>query len=197
MMDMIRFESVTKSYDELKVIDKLSFNIIKGSKIALMGPSGCGKTTIFRLATGLECPDSGKIVIRDRARFAAAFQDDRLCPSLSLYANIKAVCGKSVKKSDIYACTDMLGLGGFESKPISVLSGGMKKRACIIRAMLSEFDILFLDEPFNGLDAQTKEIVAQFITARLGERTLVLITHDMRDAELLGCETIMLEKATS
>lgn len=193
---MIRFEAVTKSYDERKVIDKLSLNIVEGSNTALMGPSGCGKTTIFRLATGLERPDSGKIVIRDKTRFAAVFQDDRLCLSLSLYANVKAVCGKSVKKRDIYACIAMLGLGGFENKPASVLSGGMKKRACIIRAMLSEFDMLFLDEPFNGLDAQTKEIVAKFITERLDGRTLVLITHDMRDVELLGCETIMLEKNT-
>lgn len=191
---MIKLENITKSFGEHNVIENLSLSFDRGSRTAIMGPSGCGKTTLFLLIAGLISPDKGKISHPENMRFSAVFQDDRLCENLSLYANIKLVVPKVLSKSVIIRDTQKLGLNGFENKPVSVLSGGMKRRASIIRAMLADFDTLILDEPFNGLDAETREAASGYILDKLDGRTLILITHNPEDVKLLGCEIINLSK---
>lgn len=191
---MIKLENVTKSFGEHNVLENFSLSFERGSRSAVMGPSGCGKTTLFLLVAGLISPDFGEIVRSEDMRFSAVFQDDRLCENLSLYANIKLVVSKSVGKAQIISDIQALGLGGFENKPVSLLSGGMKRRASIIRAMLAEFDTLILDEPFNGLDSETRQVAAEYILDKLDGRTLILITHNPDDVKLLGCEIINLNK---
>ncbi len=191
---MIKLEKVTKSFGEHNVLDNLTLSFDTGSRTAIMGPSGCGKTTLFMLVAGLISPDFGKIVRSEDMRFSAVFQDDRLCENLSLYANIKLVVSKSVGKAEILNDIEKLGLEDFENKPVSVLSGGMKRRASIIRAMLADFDTLILDEPFNGLDEKTRKEAADYILDKLDNRTLILITHNPDDVKLLGCETVTLNK---
>lgn len=187
---MIKLESICKSYDGHKVLDNFDLTLEDGSRTAIMGPSGCGKTTLFMIIAGLAESDSGKITGTDNMRFSAVFQDDRLCENLSLYANIKMVCEKNVSKSDILTSLNELGLNGFENKYAGTLSGGMKRRASVIRAMLAKFDTLILDEPFNGLDRDAKTATAKYILKKLNGRTLIIITHNKDDAELLGCDTI-------
>lgn len=189
---MIELKNVCKSFDGRIVTNNVTFTLKTGSRTALTGPSGCGKTTLFRLIAGLDAPDSGTISVPEGTRFSAVFQGDRLCENLSLYANIKIACPAEMTKSDIFAATEELGLGGFENKSVSKLSGGMKRRACIIRAMLADFDVLFLDEPFNGLDRAAKESAAEFVLERLQGRTLILITHNPEDIALLSCDEISL-----
>lgn len=191
---MIKFNDVTKTYDGQTVIERLSLEIAEGAKIAIMGPSGSGKTTLFRLLAGLTFPDSGEIIGSDDKRFSAVFQDDRMCENLSLYSNIKLTAGKNVKRQDIHAALATLFLNEYESKSVSVLSGGMKRRASVVRAMLADFDILVLDEPFNGLDFETKKTTAKFILDRLHDRTLIMITHNPDDAALIGADIIKLSE---
>lgn len=191
---MIKLEKITKSFGEHNVLDNLSLTFEKGSRTAIMGPSGCGKTTLFLLIAGIISPDYGKIIKDDNLRFSAVFQDDRLCDNLSLYANIKLVTAKNITKNDILDDLYKLGLQGFENKLVSVLSGGMKRRACVVRAMLADFDVLVLDEPFNGLDATSRKLTADYILKKLNNRTLIMITHNPEDVELLGCNTINLSK---
>lgn len=191
---MIELKELTKTYDGHKVLDNFSLKINDGAKIALMGPSGCGKTTLFMILSGLVKPDSGEVTMPESTRFSAVFQDDRLCENLSLYANLKIVCNSDEKRAEIASAINLLGLKGHENKYASTLSGGMKRRASVIRAMLADFDVLVLDEPFNGLDPETKKLTADYILSKLNGRTLIMITHNSDDVELIGCEVISINK---
>ena len=189
---MIKLRSVYKAFDNHKVLDNLCLSFNTGSKTALVGPSGCGKTTLFRIIAGLEAPDSGEVIRDPDMRFSAVFQDDRLCENMTLYANLKLVCPPQTKKSELYSEAEKLGLSGFAGKTVSTFSGGMKRRACILRAMLAEFDTLVLDEPFNGLDSETKALCANYILDKLSGRTLIMITHNPEDIDLMGCDVYKL-----
>lgn len=191
---MIEIKEITKTYDGHKVLDSFSLKINDGAKIALMGPSGCGKTTLFMILSGLVKPDEGEVIMPESTRFSAVFQDDRLCENLSLYANLKIVCNSDEKKAEMASAINLLGLKGHENKYTSTLSGGMKRRASVIRAMLADFDVLVLDEPFNGLDPETKKLTADYILSKLNGRTLIMITHNIDDVELIGCEVININK---
>ena len=191
---MIKYENVSKTFGGKLVFDSLELTLAPGSRTAIMGPSGCGKTTALMMLAGLETQDGGVIRGLENKRVSMVFQDDRLCENLSLYANVKIVCPQSTKKSDIAEAAGALGLGDSINKAASKLSGGMRRRAAILRAMLADFDILLLDEPFNGLDPDAKRQTAKFIADRLENRTLLLVTHNPDDAELLGCEKILFEQ---
>ena len=191
---MIKFENVSKMYGGKLIFDSLNLTLEPGSRTAIMGPSGCGKTTALMILAGLETQDGGDITGVENKRVSMVFQDDRLCENLSLYANVKIVCSQNKRKSEIADAASELGLGDSINKAASKLSGGMRRRAAILRAMLADFDILLLDEPFNGLDPDAKRQTAQFIVSRLDNRTVLLVTHNPDDAELLGCERIMFEE---
>ena len=184
---MIQLINVCKSYGEVKVFENLNISFEYGSRTAIMGPSGCGKTTLFMILASLLKTDSGKITGLDGKKISAVFQEDRLCENLSLFANIKIVCKNNVRRGEILSAIESLHLGEFADKPIKKLSGGMKRRAAIIRALLADYDILLLDEPFNGLDDASKQFTADFILRMCKNRTLIMITHNKNDAELLGC----------
>ncbi len=191
---MIKLENISKLYGGKPVFDSLNLTLEPGSRTAIMGPSGCGKTTALMMLASLESPDGGEITGLENKRVSMVFQDDRLCENLSLYANVKIVCSRDKKKSEIAEAAALLGLGDSINKAASKLSGGMRRRAAILRAMLADFDILLLDEPFNGLDADAKRQTAEFINTRLNGRTLLLVTHNPEDAELLGCEKHLFEE---
>lgn len=191
---MIKFENISKQYGGKLVFDSLNLTLEPGSRTAIMGPSGCGKTTALMMLAGLETQDGGKITGLDNKRVSMVFQDDRLCENLSLYANVKIVCSLDKRKNEISEAATELGLGDSINKAASKLSGGMRRRAAIMRAMLADFDILLLDEPFNGLDANAKRQTAEFIKSRLENRTVLLVTHNPDDAELLGCEKLLFEE---
>ena len=150
---MIRFEQVTKAYGEKQVVKEVSLTFDKGFYL-LTGPSGIGKTTLLRLAAGLEQPDSGRIETEAGKRLRMVFQEDRLLPWKTVLGNVMLECGNK-EKADVLLQT--LGLSGEENAYPASLSGGMRRRTAIARALCAEPDILLLDEPFNGLD-EVKEI---------------------------------------
>jgi NitT/TauT family transport system ATP-binding protein len=190
-MNDLKFTNVTKSFGDKAVLSGFSHIFEKGSRTCIMGASGVGKTTLLNLVLGLEKADSGVISgIPDDV--SAVFQEDRLSESFSAVANIIAVTGKSVSESEIVNCLSELGLQGSERKPVSELSGGMKRRVAIARALLKKSELIVLDEPFKGLDEEIKLKTISVILEYTKGKTLLVATHDPNDANLLDAEILNL-----
>lgn len=186
----IVLDAVSKSYGEKQVLERFSCRIPQGSAAALMAPSGAGKTTLLRLLLGLERADTGVIrgVPRERS---VLFQEDRLCPGLSVLANIRMVTGRRVPEEEILQLLAMLGLKAEAHSPAHTLSGGQARRAALARALLHPGELLVLDEPFAGLDEATRHQTAETITRYRRGRTLIVVTHADEDRALLGTEQLI------
>lgn len=188
----IEIKNLTKSYGNVQVLDKINMTLSNDRPICLMGRSGRGKTTLFSILLGLIKPDSGEILGIENKRFSAVFQEDRLCEELSAVMNLAIVQEKPDKKriSDGFM---QLKLSADEiRRPVSSLSGGQKRRVAIMRAVISESDIILMDEPFKGLDENTKIQVINYVKENISNRILMVITHDENDAKLLDAELIKL-----
>lgn len=184
----IVLDSVSKSYGENSILTDFSAEFSAGSLTAVVGASGCGKTTLLSLLSGIIQPDSGEIrTDPTQAAFAAVFQEDRLCEGLTVCANIRLVNSR-LSDDEIASALGSVGLSGCENKPARELSGGMKRRAALVRALLSDYSAIVLDEPFKGLDDDTKQQVLGYCRKMLKGKTAVLVTHDVTEAEQLGAE---------
>ncbi|PHV70860.1 sulfate transporter [Sporanaerobium hydrogeniformans] len=189
----ITLKEICKTYDKEPVLDHLSLSISKGQTTCLMGSSGCGKTTLANLLLGLLKPDKGSITGLDTSQIAAVFQEDRLCENLNSIKNIAIVCPKSVSKKQILTHLLEVGLTETDSmKPVSELSGGMKRRVALVRALITSNQMIILDEPFKGLDTTTKGQVIAYIKKYTQGKTLLIITHDKEDVALLDAQLIEL-----
>ena len=179
---MIQIERLCKAYDGKPVLRDFSLTMENGEHLCLMGPSGCGKTTLLRLLMGLERPDGGCIAGLDGLHMSAVFQEDRLLEHLTAAENVRFVCGGLPKETEPLLLR--LGLEKESlSRPVREFSGGMKRRAAIARALLADFDVLFLDEPYKGLDADTKKAVQDAVGEYTRHKTVILVTHDPAEAE--------------
>ena len=190
----IVIEGLTKSFGEKKVLDNFSLCVADGENIAIMGESGSGKTTLLNIISGIIKQDSGIISGIKNKRISFVFQEDRLAENFSVYRNIKLVCKKSVSKKDI---TEALKMTGLEEKVIYTkvcdLSGGMKRRVSIVRAILYDGDILLLDEPTKGLDEQNQRIVIDYILAASKHKTVLWVTHDEDEARYISDRIIKID----
>ena len=189
---MIKLENVSFSYGEKQVLKDLSYTFPDRGVFAIMGESGEGKTTLLRLLGGLEHPCTGKITSTHR-KTAVAFQEPRLIPWLDCKNNINFVLSKEKQGSDIV----LSALRNFEledcaSKLPASLSGGMKQRLSLARALCAGADLLLLDEPFSALDTALKERIAVLVKRANPNGLTILVTHDRRDAELLGAQILTL-----
>ena len=135
---------------------------------------------------GLEQPDGGEITGLTGLRISAVFQEDRLCQGFSPVANVRLVTGRSVPEEEIRELLGRLGLEDSLDLPARELSGGMSRRAALCRALLASGELLILDEPFKGLDPETRERAAGLVREYARGRTLLFVTHDSREAALLG-----------
>ena len=189
---VIEIKNLSKSYGETAVLDNVNLTLDSARPICIMGQSGRGKTTLFNILLGLLKADSGEIKGSENSRFSAVFQEDRLCEQLSAIMNIAIVLDNPDKKE----LTDkLLKMGLTEDeihRPVSQLSGGQKRRVAILRALVSDSDAVLMDEPFKGLDEDTRKIVIQQVKQNLGTRLLMVITHNEEDAQLLGADIIEL-----
>ncbi len=184
-MEDLEFQHVYFSYGEKKVLEDLNLRFEAGKRFVLMGPSGIGKTTIFRLALGLSVPDQGRILGIPRDGAGVLFQEDRLFPHLSILENLK-VCVPERTEEELLEMLSILGLSGEENRYPAELSGGMRRRVACIRAVAVHRDLYLLDEPFNGLDKSIKERTALWVVRETKGKTLVVNTHQIQDAEMLG-----------
>lgn len=190
-------ENMSKSYGDLIVLDDFSHVFEPGAITCIMGESGCGKTTLLHMLLGLVTPDSGRIDHPQGLLKSAVFQENRLCENLSAPANVRLACQEASTRPLIEANLARLGLSDSLRKPVRELSGGMKRRVAFVRALMATYDILFLDEPFKGLDHQTRQTVIDFLLEQTADKTVILITHDPRELELLGnrARPLYLERA--
>ncbi len=192
----LRLSSLYKTYGDTVALDSLSAEAPAGVVSCVMGPSGAGKTTLLRLIAGLEQPDSGTITRLPEAASAAplsmVFQEDRLVEDLSVLSNLRLTSPSLTEERASQALRSMDLPGELLHRPVRTLSGGMKRRVSLLRALLTDSRLLLLDEPFTGLDDRTREIVLHGLPALAEDRTVLLVTHDPADAAALHAPVISL-----
>ncbi len=182
---MIELKNVTFAYQKTPVLQDFNLTLQGAQHLCLFGPSGCGKTTLLRLIAGLEKPQKGTVTLNGVC--SVVFQEDRLVPTLTVAENIALVGGDP-------AILEKFGLGECKNDLPAALSGGMRRRAAIARALAYGGDILLLDEPFNGLDAEIKKAAAALFIVHFKDKPLILVSHDPEDAALLEAELYYLNK---
>ena len=179
---MAKVENLTVQYGGTAVLENFFAEFPDGGVTAVSGRSGCGKTTLLAVLLGLLRPDGG--TVSGFRQPSAVFQEDRLLPFLSAEKNIAVTAGCTEAEAG-----EALLSVGFDAadrgKRAFELSGGMARRVAIVRAMLAPGDAVLLDEPFKGLDERTRAQVLRFVCENRRGRTMVVVTHDPRDAEAL------------
>ena len=149
-------QKLSKSYHGQVVFSDLSLALSPGNAYCLMAPSGTGKTTLFRILMGLETPDSGTIDGLKNLKISAVFQEDRLLEGYDVLTNLRFVCRQRFSDAELSAYAAALLPQNALFQPVCEFSGGMKRRLSLLRALLVPFDLLILDEPFNGLDSENR-----------------------------------------
>lgn len=212
----IRLSGVGKTFgrDEnaVRAIGNATFDMQRGDFISLLGPSGCGKTTLLRIIAGLERPTEGEVLVRGRAVWDGArrseeatrpiammFQEARLFPWFTVAENVAlplrlSGMKKTEREERAHALCETVGLKGFEKMRPAALSGGMRQRASLARALITEPQVLLLDEPFGALDAMTRdtlnlELMSVCAQARV---TTILVTHSITEAAFLSDRVVVL-----
>lgn len=176
---------INKQFDDKPVLKDLSLSFPQGRISCLMGSSGIGKTTLINLIMGLEKPDSGEITGLEDKIISPVFQEDRLIEHWDAMNNIKLVCSKDVRDKAIEDELYKVGLYKDRNKAAITLSGGMRRRVVLLRALLSNGNLIILDEPFKGLDEELKIKAIEYIKKKTKGKTVIVVTHDVKDAELL------------
>lgn len=205
----ISLQNVEKSFTgrdgKHTALADVSLEIPSGAFVCLLGPSGCGKTTVLNLIAGFEKPDRGKVEVAGRAvegpgpDRVVMFQDPALFPWLSVGENVafplqKQRLSAAERAERVDEALRLVHLYKFKSAQPHELSGGMRARAAIARALVMEPRVLLMDEPFAALDAQTRDLLQQEIE-RVWQRTgatLVFVTHDNREAVRLATTVVVM-----
>ena len=195
----IEIRALTKSYnldgETLRVLRGVTLSAATGEITVILGKSGCGKTTLLRLVGGLEAPDSGRIAFTGREKTAFVFQEPRLMPWLTVAGNIRfGLRLREREPETVRRIIHTVGLNGFERALPSQLSGGMRQRVALGRALAVSPSFLLMDEPFAALDAFTREGMQKELL-RVRDETqagILFVTHSIGEALLLADRIVLL-----
>ena len=200
-MQAIKIEGLTKKYKDLTAVDALDLSVERGELFALLGVNGAGKTTTIKILTCLTKPDGGDAFINGNSIISnpaevkniigVSPQETAVAPNLSVKENLELMCGvhgfdKRKKEEKIRELAEQFELTGILSKKAGKLSGGWQRRLSIAMALISEPEILFMDEPTLGLDVLARSELWDNIRALKGKITIILTTHYMEEAEALS-----------
>ena len=200
-MDAIRIENLSKQYKDVLAVDGLSLSVRKGELFSLLGVNGAGKTTTIKMLSCLTRPTGGDAFLNGRSICADAAgvkeliavspQETAVAPGLSVRENLELICGVhgfsgEKREKKIRELTALLGLEAVAGKKAGKLSGGWQRRLSIAMALISEPEILFLDEPTLGLDVLARSDLWDLIRGLKGKVTIILTTHYMEEAEALS-----------
>jgi len=197
----------------IPVLDTVTFRVEAGEFVCVLGPNGCGKTTLLRIIGGLEPATRGAVLLdgtpvvagdaHDR-KVGVVFQEDRLLPWMTLEANVALVLrplglASAARRAAARRYLALVGLVGFEAYYPGRVSGGMRQRAAIARALAIEPDVLLMDEPFGALDAQNRRIMQAEVRRIWKEtgRTILFVTHAIEEAVALGTTLVMMSARPS
>lgn len=205
-MDLIA-TGIGHAYPSLSVLEDVSLTVASGEIVCLLGPSGCGKSTLLRILGGLERPTSGTVATRGAAPggtlnpLTYVFQDFALVPWRSVAENVALALehhplSRTAREERVAAALARVGLGDFAKAYPRQLSGGMKQRTAIARALAVEPAILLMDEPLSALDAQTRELLMDDLLRLWTETrfTAVYVTHNIAEAIRLGHRVVVLTR---
>jgi iron(III) transport system ATP-binding protein len=200
----LTLEDVSRRYDEVLALDRVSLDIAPSEVLCLLGPSGCGKSTLLRVAAGVERPSSGRILLDgqevagpdnfvppEKRGIGLMFQDFALFPHLSLLDNVafglKSLT-RSEAKREARAALERVGLAHYAGEYPHILSGGEQQRVALARAIAPRPSVLLMDEPFSGLDSRLREQMREETLAILHETraTAIVVTHDAEEAMRMG-----------
>ena len=184
----IKVDHVSKAYGEQQILRDLCCVFPEGKTTCIRGRSGCGKTTLIRLLLGLDIPDKGKIEVISDRKISAVFQEDRLCENLSAASNIRLVCTETISDRELEEAYKAVALTEVWQKPVRELSGGMRRRVSILRALLADSDCVIMDEPLRGLDEKTRTKTIDYILKKTEGKTLIFVTHEEQEAVWLKAD---------
>jgi iron(III) transport system ATP-binding protein len=213
-MGTVRATGLVKTFGAVVAVNDLSFEAKAGEFLTLLGPSGCGKTTTLRLVAGLEKPDRGEIYVGDRALSAAGsglfvpperrgmgmvFQSYAIWPHMTVFENVafplqELRVSRAEIRDRVMAILATVGLGGLHARPAPMLSGGQQQRVALARALVSNPQVLLLDEPLSNLDARLREEMRfelRDMQAKLGI-TSIFVTHDQAEAMTLSDRIVVM-----
>jgi lipooligosaccharide transport system ATP-binding protein len=207
---VITLEHLSKQFGELRAVDDLSLQIPRGKCFGLLGPNGAGKSTTLKMLLGLSAPSSGSITVlgypipeqasQMRMRVGVVPQSDMLDPDFTVAENLLVYgryfgLSEALLQERIDPLVEFAGLSSKRNNKISDLSGGMKRRLTLARALINDPEVLFLDEPSTGLDPQARHLIWERLNQLLeAGKTIVLTTHFMDEAQRLCDELVVIEK---
>lgn len=186
---MIALDNVSVRFAEKVVLDRFSLSLPETGVVAVSGPSGCGKTTMARVLCGLQKPDGGSVSGLKSGRISVMFQEDRLLPWRSVLENLLLVTDRETALQWL----QRLQLEEEAESMPATLSGGMRRRVALARALAYEADLLILDEPFKGLDPALKQSIYPLIREQAKTRPVLLISHEPNEIQALADRHLILD----